>query len=300
MTSRACLCSPPAARAPSRAAPATTRPLPSFADQRHTLFYGGGSGTLAPAPAARGHRQLRPSAFASSAASSSPSVSPRRARLAQQLASVEETLRRLEERAGQPLPAAEAALPTLPAAQPRRRPARASMQRASSSSDSSSSSESEAEQPSVSRLARRLQAELTARRDAAAAAAAAGNIVPSPGAYAGLAAAAPPQHPAAAAAAAPATSVRVCTGKKCSAGGAGAVLATLGSLPGVHAAAAPKCMGQCKRCVAVKMASGPGPEVLYTGVNASNAAGVLAMHQQQHGQQAHARALGHSCALPSA
>lgn len=81
--------------------------------------------------------------------------------------------------------------------------------------------------------------------------------------------------------------MRVCTGKKCTAGGAGAVLATLGSLPGVHAAAAPKCMGQCKRCVAVKMASGPGPEVLYTGVNASTAAGVLAMHQQQHGQQAH-------------
>lgn len=93
--------------------------------------------------------------------------------------------------------------------------------------------------------------------------------------------------------------MRVCTGKKCSAGGAGAVLATMGSLPGVHAAAAPKCMGQCRRCVAVKMASGPGPEVLYTGVNASNAAGVVAMHQQQHGQAQQARVLGPSCALPA-
>lgn len=142
-----------------------------------------------------------------------------------------------------------------------------------------------------------MQAELTARRDAAAAAAA-GNIVLGPGTLAGIAAAPPAPS---AAAAAPATSVRVCTGKKCTAGGAGAVLATLGSLPGVHAAAAPKCMGQCKRCVAVKMASGSGPEVLYTGVNASNAAGVLAMHQQQaqaqHGHQL--RAAGPSRALPA-
>lgn len=325
-----------------------------FADQRHTLFYGS---TLAPAPAARPRRHLASvlATAAATPASSSPSVSPRRARLAQQLASVEETLRLLEEQAGQPLPSAQSALPALPAAQPRRRPTRPSLRRASSSSDSSSSSESEAEQPSVSRLARRLQvgagrggrrwpglhdtmfevvlpsspailcaahtphtkcsgrtgplssfvvqpltisahlqAELTARREAAAAAAAAGNIVPGPGAFAGLAAPPPP-----AAAVAAATTVRVCTGKKCSAGGAGAVLATMGSLPGVHAAAAPKCMGQCRRCVAVKMASGPGPEVLYTGVNASNAAGVVAMHQQQHGQAQQARVLGPSCALPA-
>ncbi len=154
MSTPACLRSPQGVRPHWGQACCSSK---TFADQRHTLFYGR---TLAPAPAARTRRHL-PSVSATTAAtqtSSSPYVSPRRARMAEQLASVEETLRRLEEQAGQPLPAAQAALPSLPAAQPRRRHTRPSLRRASSSSDSSSSSsESEAEQPSVSRLARRLQ-----------------------------------------------------------------------------------------------------------------------------------------------
>lgn len=126
----------------------------SFADQRHILFYGACQRRHLPSAAARAPHPVAATADPS-AASSSHSVTPRRARLAQQLASVEETLRRLEEQAGQPLPSAVAVLPSLPAA--RRRTTR-SMRRASSSSDSSSSSsESEDDQPSVSHLARRLQ-----------------------------------------------------------------------------------------------------------------------------------------------
>ena len=100
------------------------------------------------------------------------------------------------------------------------------------------------------------------------------------------AAAAPPLQPPAAEAAAVGapgrTVVRVCTGKKCSQAGSAAVLAQLSGMPGVVAQPT-KCLKQCRRCVAVEMASGGGgrcaSDALYTGVNTANVAGVLAMHR---------------------
>ena len=102
--------------------------------------------------------------------------------------------------------------------------------------------------------------------------------------------AAPRPSPAAATAAAPAdgtaTVVRVCQGKKCAAAGAAALLAHYGAMPGVVAQPS-KCLKQCRRCVAVEMASQAGPTcasaALYTGVSDAIAAAVLALHRQQGG-----------------
>lgn len=184
-----------------------------------------------------------------------------------QVASVEDTLRQLDATGSSPLPSAYAAMPR-PAArtrQPRMRNARASS--SSESSSSSSSSESEDERSPAARFSRRLEEQLVMRRELAAAAAA-GNIMPAP---AFSTTAAPTAAP---------TVARVCMGKKCSAGGAAGVLATLGSMPGVAAVPAPKCLGKCRLCVAVKMSSDHAGDVLYTGVTPANAAGVLATHRQ--------------------
>lgn len=122
----------------------------------------------------------------------------------------------------------------------------------------------------AARLARRLEQQQQLRRmQLAGEAPAASNIVAAP----------LPQQPAAAPAAAT-TVVRVCTGKKCAAAGAAALLQQYARMPGVVASPT-KCLKQCRRCVAVEMAGGGCPGALYTGVNAANAAGVLAMHHQQ-------------------
>jgi hypothetical protein len=138
----------------------------------------------------------------------------------------------------------------------------------SSESDSSSDSEGEGVQ---SRLARRLQAQATVR---ARLERQTSNIL-----------AAPLPSVAAATAVAPAaatTVVRVCQGKKCAAAGSAALMAQYASLPGVVVQPT-KCLKQCRRCVAVEMASLAGPAcgsaTLYTGVSGANAAQVLAMHQ---------------------
>ena len=80
---------------------------------------------------------------------------------------------------------------------------------------------------------------------------------------------------------------KVCTGKKCSQAGAAAVMQQLAVVPGVAAQPA-KCMGQCKRCVAVQFAgSGGADAALYSGVSPANASAVLAAYQQQQQRTQH-------------
>lgn len=151
----------------------------------------------------------------------------------------------------------------------------------SDSSSSSSSSESEAESSVAARLSRRLayqqhlMHQQLEQEQQPAAVTGSSNIVPAP---AGVG-----HSPAAAATTAAPTVVRVCTGKKCAANGSAAVLTQLASVPGVVAQPT-KCLKQCRHCVAAEMATagpGGGCAALYTGLNAANAAGVLAMHRQR-------------------
>lgn len=178
-------------------------------------------------------------------------------------------------------PLASSALPQHFA--PSRR-ARAPSSSSSESSSESSESEGEGEMSVAAQLRRRLaaQQELLRAAHQLDPHTVASNILAAPP----TAAAAPPLQPPAAdvaAAGAPGrTVVRVCTGKKCSQAGSAAVLAQLSGMPGVVAQPT-KCLKQCRRCVAVEMASGGGgrcaADALYTGVNAANAADVLAMHR---------------------
>ncbi|EFN52110.1 hypothetical protein CHLNCDRAFT_139415 [Chlorella variabilis] len=244
-------------------------------------------GAAAAAGAAVGATAAGPSAPRLVAAAASPTTG-RRTRVLQQVADVEQTLTQLEQAA--PLAVAPLALERQPAT-PQRQPSLQGhpMQRlwsassttttTSDSSDSDSSSDSEDEGgpgAAAARLARHAaqQAALRQRLQQQAS-----NIL-----------AAPRPSPAAATAAAPAdgtaTVVRVCQGKKCAAAGAAALLAHYGAMPGVVAQPS-KCLKQCRRCVAVEMASQAGPTcasaALYTGVSDANAAAVLALHRQQGG-----------------
>ena len=163
----------------------------------------------------------------------------------------------------------------------------------SSSSSESSSESSESEGEGEHTVAAQLRRRLAAQQELLRAAhqldphPVASNILAAPP----TAAAAPPLQPPAADAAAAGMSsrtvVRVCTGKKCSQAGSAAVLAQLSGMPGVVAQPT-KCLKQCRRCVAVEMASGSGgrcaADALYTGVNAANVAGVLAMHRSNTAQ----------------
>jgi hypothetical protein len=75
------------------------------------------------------------------------------------------------------------------------------------------------------------------------------------------------------------TVVRVCQGKKCAAAGGAAVLAQYAAMPNVIAQPA-KCLKQCRRCIAVEMATGASAPALHTDVRPSTAAQVLAQHQR--------------------
>lgn len=248
----------------------------AFSDDGHLAFYGG---TAAAAAAARPTRR-RPTTPVVASASG---TSSRRARVLQQVADVEATLLRLE----QVQPLASSPLPQHFASTRRARAPSSSS--SSESSSESSESEGEGEHTVAAQLRRRLaaQQELLRAAHQLDPHTVASNILAAPP----TAAAAPPLQPPAADAAAAGMSsrtvVRVCTGKKCSQAGSAAVLAQLSGMPGVVAQPT-KCLKQCRRCVAVEMASGSGgrcaADALYTGVNAANVAGVLAMHRSNTAQ----------------